>query len=161
MEMRVPPNNVAAVAIIIRTLAVGSGVMAATVAAQKTYVAYIILCGIAITGFLASLWLPQPGQHLDSVQKDEKTNTVKIIDKTTNEPSLPSSMIQVQLSQRDQDVQLMRPSDFCLHAMSHKLSYTEKNLYVQRDGLTRPILDPKFYLEIIDDEKFSVLHMTA
>ena len=55
----------------------------------------------------------------------------------------------------------MRPSDFCLHAMSHKLSYTEKNLYVQRDGLTRPILDPKFYLEIIDDEKFSVLHMTA
>ena len=61
MEMRVPPNNVAAVAIIIRTLAVGSGVMAATVAAQKTYVAYIILCGIAITGFLASLWLPQPG----------------------------------------------------------------------------------------------------
>lgn len=61
MEMRVPPSNIAAVAIIIRTIATACGIMAATVAALDPILAYIVLFSVAICGFLASLCLPPAG----------------------------------------------------------------------------------------------------
>ena len=84
IEMRVPPLNIAAVAILTKTMAVGSGVFASTVASFNPGYAYVTLAMLAICGLVASLWLPEPGQHLMEVHESKTANTVKLIDKKTN-----------------------------------------------------------------------------
>ena len=65
MEMRVPPSNIASVAIVIRTLASASGIGSASVAAIAQPYSFVVLVVISFTGFLASFFLPAPGQYLD------------------------------------------------------------------------------------------------
>ena len=68
IELRVPPLNIAAVAILTKTMAVGSGVFASTVASFPLLYAYVTLACIAVCGLLVSFWLPEPGQHLKEVK---------------------------------------------------------------------------------------------
>ena len=84
IEMRVPPLNIAAVAILTKTMAVGSGVFASTVASFPLRYAYLTLACLAVCGLMASFWLPEPGQHLMEVHESKTANTVKLIDKKTN-----------------------------------------------------------------------------
>ena len=64
MELRVPPNKVAAVQLMTRTMAVGFGVLAPTLASFEPPVPYILLLIVAILGFFASSMLPNAGHHL-------------------------------------------------------------------------------------------------
>ena len=52
MEMRVPPSNIASVAIVIRTLASASGIGSASVAAIAQPYSFVVLVIISFTGFL-------------------------------------------------------------------------------------------------------------
>ena len=84
IEMRIPPLNIAAVSILTKTLAMGSGVFAATVASFPPTHAYTTLASLSICGLIASFWLPEPGHHLMEIQESSTANTVKLIDKKTN-----------------------------------------------------------------------------
>lgn len=64
IDIRVPPLNVASVAILTRTVAVGTCVLASTVASLDLCLTYILLSAVAICGLAASFMLPEPGQHL-------------------------------------------------------------------------------------------------
>ena len=86
IEMRVPPSNVAAVSLMIRTMSVSSGVLASTVASLPAPFPFIVLFAIATAGLLASMRLPPPGEHLPSVEVTGD-NKFKLVDKETSSPT--------------------------------------------------------------------------
>lgn len=65
MELRVPPEKVAAVQLMTRTMAVGSAVSTPMIASLHTPIPYLVLLAVATAGFLASARLPAPGHHLN------------------------------------------------------------------------------------------------
>jgi hypothetical protein len=82
LELRVPPQNVGSVSLLTRTLAVGMGVFAPTISVLEPPIPHIVLICIATTGFIASLFLPDPGHHLQQT-KQTGENSVLVIDKLT------------------------------------------------------------------------------
>lgn len=55
VELRVPPNNVAAVSLMLRTIAVSSGIFAPTISALPAPLPYIFSLLLATAGFVASM----------------------------------------------------------------------------------------------------------
>ena len=93
-EMCVPPSNIAAVAIMIRTIGQGAGVFASQIVALEPLHTYILLLSIAVVSFICSIFLPEPGLHLSQVQtSDEKNNTVKMVCPDKKSFILPKSII--------------------------------------------------------------------
>ena len=86
VELRVPPNNVAAVSLMLRTVAVSSGILAPTISALPPPLPYIFSLCLATAGFIASLYLPKAGTHLPAVEKTADDN-FKLVDKDTEEPT--------------------------------------------------------------------------
>lgn len=64
LELRVPSKNVASAQLLSRTIAVGFGVLSPTIASLEPPYPYLILVGVSVTGFLASLRLPKAGYHM-------------------------------------------------------------------------------------------------
>ena len=64
MELRVPPESVAAVQLMTRTMAVGSAILTPTIASFHEPIPYLVLLAVSICGFFASTFLPVPGHHL-------------------------------------------------------------------------------------------------
>ncbi len=65
-----------------RTMAVGFGVLAPTLASFEPPVPYVLLLCVAILGFIASTMLPNAGRHLPKVEETEDKQ-VKIVEKGT------------------------------------------------------------------------------
>lgn len=86
-ELRVPHENVAAVTLMIRTMAVSSGILSPAVAALPAPIPFVILLAVATVGLVISLKLPPPGQHLNSVERTTD-NKVKLLDKVTRVPTM-------------------------------------------------------------------------
>ena len=68
IELRVPPNNVAAVSLMIRTISVSLGIFAPTISSLPEPYPYVVSLCAATFGLLASLNLPAPGLHLNAVE---------------------------------------------------------------------------------------------
>ena len=69
VELRVPPENVAAVSLMLRTMAVSSGILAPTISALPAPLPYLFSLCLATAGFVASRNLPAPGTHLTAVEE--------------------------------------------------------------------------------------------
>ena len=82
-----PPSNVAAVALITRTIAVSSGVFSPFIVSLTPPLPYFILLGVASLAFLASAALPAPGNHLSKLE-ETKDKAMKIVEGETEEPTL-------------------------------------------------------------------------
>ena len=61
IELRVPPNNVAAVLLMVRTISVFSGALAPSVSILPAPIPYLVLLSVSTAGLIASLYLPEPG----------------------------------------------------------------------------------------------------
>ena len=138
MELRVPPNNIAAVHLLSRTIAVGGSILSPSVAALEPPYPYLILLGVSILGFLASFGLPKAGDHLLQVKTTVDCKRSVLFDPETDEPTL--------LHDFDSN-QIVPPTPMIYHTMQHTQSYTEKMLKAQRAFLSINSLDPHTYLE--------------
>ena len=87
MELRVPPENVAAVQLMTRTMAVGSAVLTPTIASLHPPIPYLVLLIVSFIGFLASTRLPIPGHHLPKVEATEDTK-VKMVERESEKVTL-------------------------------------------------------------------------
>lgn len=70
MELRVPADRIAAVQLLVRTIAVSSGVLSPFIASMPAPYPYLILLVISTGGFMASSLLPKAGSHLAIVSKE-------------------------------------------------------------------------------------------
>ena len=77
-----PPQNVAAVSLMLRTMAVSSGILAPTISSLPAPAPYLICLFVATAGLIASRNLPAPGAHLSAVE-ETKENQFKLVDQTT------------------------------------------------------------------------------
>ena len=87
LEMRVPHQNVGSVSALTRTLAVGSAVIAPTIAGLEAPYPYICVMTLATIGMLLTFALPPPGLNLPTAHKTG-THTSVLIDRQTNAPTL-------------------------------------------------------------------------
>ena len=142
MELRVPPTNVAAVSLMIRTMAVSSGIFAPTVAALPAPMPYCLMLFVATCGLFATFNLPTPGEHLPSVKVTGKNKVIKV--ENENDDSLSMDTI------AEEDKHYVIPTNFAIHVMSYNVSHTEQYLKVQRPRLHYTRLDPDYYLPTVD-----------
>ena len=87
MELRVPPESVAAVQLMTRTMAVGSSVITPTIASLHPPIPYLVLLGFSICGCLASTILPVPGHHLPQM-KETDDQKVKMVERGSENVTL-------------------------------------------------------------------------
>ena len=137
MELRVPPQNVAAVQLMTRTMAVGIAVLTPTIASLPTPIPYIILLTVSFLGFLASTRLPVPGHHLPKVESTDESK-VKLVERGSEN---------VTLNQNIENVHVVEPTPLIHHSMSHCETYTEREIRAHRPVLSVSRLDPKVYLD--------------
>ena len=145
LEMRVPPQNVGSVSLLTRTLAVGFGVFSPTIATFPEPWPYICLLSVATIGFVASLFLPEPGHHLPHMRQTGD-NSVLVVDKATDQATLVFN-------------NSVMTANFVKHNMSFNQSFTERAIGVVRPHMNESRLDPETYLqanyaEQIDINKF-------
>ena len=69
LELRVPPHKVGLTAVITRTVAVGSSVVAPFVVSLPPPYPYIIMSLISVIGITATLYLPPAGLYLPTAKK--------------------------------------------------------------------------------------------
>ena len=91
--LRVPPNNVASVLLLTRTIAVSSCVVSPLITALESPMPYFVLLGTAVLAFLASILLPPPGHHLPKVAETSRAK-FKMLDQADaptmfNDPDQP------------------------------------------------------------------------
>lgn len=86
LEMRVPSTNVGSVSALTRTIAVGSGVFAPTIANFEPTTRYICLTALATFALLMTFFLPPPGQNLCVAQKTGDASVV-LLDKQSHAPT--------------------------------------------------------------------------
>jgi len=137
MELRVPPNNVASVQLLTRTIAVSCGVFSPFIASLNTPIPYTLLLSIAFCALLASSALPPPGHHLPKVAETSDAK-MKIVEGEEDEPTM--------LQDFDQ-THVVPPTSLVHHAMSHSMTFTETRLLARRPTLTLNRLDPQVYLD--------------
>ena len=126
LELRVPPSNVAEVFMLVRTLSVSSGILAPSVAYLRVPYSFMVLLVISTCGLIASLKLPEPGEHLLAVEHTED-NRVKLVDrKSESNVALPHA----QELEEESGEKFVTPTNFGLHAMSHRETYIERKLRV-------------------------------
>ena len=118
MELRVPPQNVAAVQLMTRTLSMAFGILSPTIASFKAPYPYLILLGLAVLGFLASTALPVPGHHLPKVT-ETKNSLVKIVEQGSDKPTLLHNL---------DEAHILEPTPLIHHSMSHAESFTERRM---------------------------------
>ena len=139
MELRVPPQNVAAVQLMTRTMAVGIAVLTPTIASLPTPIPYIILLIVSFLGFLASTRLPVPGHHLLlKVEQTTDESKVKMVERGSEN---------VTLNQNIENVHIVEPTPLIHHSMSHVETYTEREIRAHRPVLSVSRLDPLVYLD--------------
>lgn len=78
LEMRVPPQNVGSVSALTRTMAVGSSVVAPTIANLPAPYTHVVLMGLATFAMLLAFLLPEPGTNLPKVQKTANDSAIFI-----------------------------------------------------------------------------------
>ena len=83
LELRVPPNSVGSVSALVRTMAVGSSVVAPTIANMPAPWPQVCLLSMATFAMLLTFFLPPPGLHLPKAEKTGDTSAV-LIDKQSN-----------------------------------------------------------------------------
>ena len=137
IELRVPHANVGSVSALTRTFAVGSSVLAPTVANLPAPLPQVFLMSLATFSFLLTFLLPPPGLNLPAVQKNGETSAI-LIEKQSNTPTLVPGMDPTNPEQP--------MTNFAMHVNSFHQSYTEKALNVTRSRLNETGLDPEVYL---------------
>ena len=115
MELRVPPENVAAVQLMTRTMAVGSAILTPTIASFHPPFPYLILLTVSLCGFLASTRLPVPGHHLPMVEETDESK-VKLVERGSEN---------VTMLQNIDNVHIVEPTPLMHHSMSNVFTYTE------------------------------------
>lgn len=83
VELRVPPNNVAAVLLLTRTIAVSSCILSPFITSFEAPFPYIILLCFSFLAFIAASLLPPPGHHLPKVTETKDSN-MQMLDDTDN-----------------------------------------------------------------------------
>jgi len=91
MELRVPHANIGSVSALTRTMAVGSSILAPTIANLAEPYPQVFLMSFAAFAFSLSFLLPPPGINMPTAQKRED-NSVVLIDKQSNAPTYVTGM---------------------------------------------------------------------
>ena len=66
LELRVPPQNIASVSVIIKSISVMAGIASPTIAALPKSQPLIVMATIAFFAMILTFCLPEPGLHLPS-----------------------------------------------------------------------------------------------
>ena len=115
MELRVPPNNVAAVQLLTRTIAVSSGVFSPIISSLSTPMPYIILLCVSFCAFLAASTLPPPGHHLSKVAETSDAK-MKIVEGDGDEPTMLQDF---------EETNVVQSTSLVHHPLSHSMTFTE------------------------------------
>lgn len=91
MELRIPNANIGSVSALTRTMAVGSSIMAPTIANLPAPYPQVFLVTLSTFAFSLSYLLPPPGINMPTAQRKGDNSTV-IIDKQSNAPAYLTGM---------------------------------------------------------------------
>ena len=135
MELRVPPENVAAVQLMTRTMANASAILAPTVASLPAPIPYFVLFTVSFCGFMASLFLPAPGHHLPKIVPEVdaasvEEHSVKVQERGSQDLSYfnPNAL--------EKEKHIVKPTPLFQHSMSHAETFTERKLQALRPMLS-------------------------